>query len=156
MIDILGWIVAAILVLMTIGIHYEIMRMVSDIIVPWALRKFHDRRVMMLITATLMLGHIAEIWIFALAMMAMCLIPAIGVLSGNIDGTLSSFLYFSAVNYTSTGYGDISPRGPLRSISASEGLAGLMMIAWSASFTFLKMEQIWSLRRRSKSTKKLS
>jgi len=149
MMDILGWFIAALLVLATIGIHYEIMRLVSDIIVPWALRISHNRRVMMLITGTLMLGHIAEIWMFAFAMWAMSLTPIFGGLSDNIDGSLSTFLYFSAVNYTSTGYGDITPHGCFRSISVSEALTGLLMIAWSASFTYIKMEKIWNMRRRS-------
>ena len=148
MIELIGWAAAAVLVLMTMGIHYEIMRMVSDFVIPWALKRFHDRRIMMLAMATLMLGHIVEVWVFALAMMLMNQVPAMGSLSGSFDGSLNAFLYFSAVNYTSTGYGDISPHGCMRAVSVSEALTGLLMIAWSASFTYLKMEQVWRLRRR--------
>ena len=107
MIDILGWSIAAILVIATIGIHYEVMRIASDTVIPWALRISHDRRVMMLITGILMLGHIAEIWMFALCMMVVNEMPILGNLSGNAGRGLGSFLYFSAVSYTSVGYGDI-------------------------------------------------
>ena len=154
MLDVFGWLLAAVLVLATIGIHYEIMRIVSDVVMPWSLKRFHDRRVIMLMIVVLMLGHIIEIWMFALTMLGMTLSTDVVYLSGDFDKSLSAFLYFSAVNYTSTGYGDISPHGIMRSISVSEALVGLMMIAWSASFTYLKMEQIWQLRRRVKGTKK--
>lgn len=154
MIEIAGWIIAAVLVGITIAIHYEIIRITSDSIVPWALRKFHDRRVMMLLTAMLMLGHIIEIWIFAFAMMLMSAFPEFGSLTGSHEPTsFNSYLYYSATSYTSTGYGDISPTGLLRAISVSEALAGLLMISWSASFTYLKMEQIWNLRRKSRNQK---
>ncbi len=146
MVNILGWFIASALVIATIGIHYEIMRIASDVVLPWSLKRFHDRRVIMLTIITLMMGHILEIWIFALAMMLVTAQPELGSLSGNFDGTLNTFLYFSAVNYTSVGYGDINPHGIMRALSVSEALAGLMMIAWSASFTYLKMEQIWSHR----------
>ena len=45
--------------------------------------------------------------------------------------------------YTSVGFGDILPQGHLRLIAGVEGLAGLLMIGWSASFTYLMMEKLW-------------
>ncbi|HVY13442.1 MAG TPA: potassium channel family protein [Alphaproteobacteria bacterium] len=147
--ELIGWVIASVLVAATIGIHYEIMRLVSDVILPWALKRFHDRRVVVLMIASLMLGHIAEIWAFAFGMMAVSRWPELGSLSGAFNGSLSAFLYFSSVNYTSLGYGDITPHGAMRAIAVSETLAGLLMIAWSASFTYLKMEKIWDLRQRS-------
>jgi hypothetical protein len=148
MTDIFGWALATVLVMVTIGIHYEVMRIVSDIVIPWALKRFHDRRAIMLMMVTLMFGHIIEIWVFALVMFLITLNPELGYLSGNADRNLNTFLYFSAVNYTSVGYGDITPHGSIRALAVSEALAGLMMIAWSASLAYLKMEQVWSIRRR--------
>ena len=55
-------------------------------------------------------------------------------------------IYHSAVNFSSLGYGDIHPVGSMRAIAVTEALTGLMMIGWSASFTYLKMEQIWQTR----------
>lgn len=144
----IGWGLATILVLATIGLHYELMKVVSDSMVPWALKRFHDRRAMMLMIVMLMFGHIVEIWIFAFAMMGvLAAAPDWGSLTGSFNGSLHAFVYFSAVTYTSLGYGDIAPQGVMRSIAVSESLVGLLMLAWSASFTYLKMEQIWNLRR---------
>ena len=147
MTDIFGWALATVLVMVTIGIHYEVMRIVSDIVIPWALKRLHDRRAIMLMMVTLMFGHIIEIWVFALVMFLTTLNPELGYLSGNADRNLNTFLYFSAVNYTSVGYGDITPHGSIRALAVSEALAGLMMIAWSASLAYLKMEQVWSIRK---------
>jgi hypothetical protein len=148
LIDILAWVLAGIPVLLTVLVHYETMMIASDRVIPWAQRKFlHGRRVMMISIGALMLGHIIEIWVFAFAMMLALQIPGFGTLSGNFDGTMHNYAYFSAVNYTSLGYGEILPEGPIRAIACSEALTGLLMIAWSASFTYLKMEQIWKGRR---------
>lgn len=145
--EILGWFVAFALGLLSIWIHYEIIRITSDIIVPWALKVSHSRRVLMLSTTVLMLGHIVEIWIFAIVMYVIGQGTGFGLLYGESVITFSSYLYFSAVSYTSLGYGDILPHGMFRAISVSEALTGLLMIAWSASFTFLKMQQIWDMRK---------
>ena len=41
------------------------------------------------------------------------------------------------------GFGDITPEGPLRLLTAAEALVGLVLITWSASFTFLIMQHTW-------------
>lgn len=60
---------------------------------------------------------------------------------GVIDAAGStSFLdaaYLSALNYSTLGLGgDLSPVGPLRLLVAVESMAGLLMITWSASFSY--------------------
>src|SRR5271168_4659053 len=97
---------------------------------------------------SLLCGHIIEIWLFALSMMSLLLIPGFGSLTGAFDGDLHAFLYFSAPTYTAIGDGDVQQFGPIRSVIVSEILVGLMMIAWSASFTYLKMEEIWQQHRK--------
>jgi hypothetical protein len=42
------------------------------------------------------------------------------------------------------GLGDIAPLGPVRLLAGVEALNGLLMIAWTASFTYLSMEKFWS------------
>ena len=113
MMDFAGWAIAAALIVLTIGLHYEVMRFASDVVMPWAFRNFHSRRIMMVLIMTLILGHIAEIWLFALAMFVMNFSPVLGHLTGTFDGALgfNIFVYFSAANYTSLGYGDIMPHG---------------------------------------------
>ena len=55
----------------------------------------------------------------------------------------SDLFYFSAVTYTSTGYGDLTPTDNLRLLATIEALTGLIMIAWTASFAFLVMQRYW-------------
>ncbi|MEJ0062538.1 MAG: potassium channel family protein [Alphaproteobacteria bacterium] len=146
--EIIGWIIATSLVAITVLIHYEIMLITSDKILPWGIKRFHDRRVMLMTITMLMIAHIIEIWVFAFVVYFMYLTPKLGYLSGEFDGSLSACVYFSAVSYTSLGYGEIIPRGAIRNIAVSEALIGLLMIAWSASFTYIKMEQTWNERRK--------
>ena len=60
----------------------------------------------------------------------------------------SEYVYFSAVSYTSLGLGDIYPTGGLRLVTGAEALLGLLMIAWSASFAYLLMVELWPLHAR--------
>ena len=156
MFDLIAWAVATVMAIISIIVHYETMSLVSDRLVPWGLRHGQGRRTIVLSLLALMLGHIIEIWLFALALFTLGLLPDFGGFGGNIDGGVTDYLYFSAVNYTSLGYGDIYPLGSLRAVAVTETLTGLTMIAWSASFTYLKMEQIWQSRAEQKHNKPLS
>ena len=143
MADFIAWGAAALLVLISVSIHYEAMLAVSDRFIPWANRYFHGRRVIAFAIAALMMGHIVEIWLWAAACAVMAHIPGYGTFKGTFDHGFHSYLYMSAVNYTSLGDGGIRPEGAVRTLVAAETLTGMLMIAWSASFTYLKMEQIW-------------
>jgi hypothetical protein len=50
---------------------------------------------------------------------------------------------YSAIVYTTVGFGDIVPVGPIRFMAGMEGLTGLVMITWSASYAFLEMHRDW-------------
>ena len=52
-------------------------------------------------------------------------------------------MYFSIVNYTSLGYGDLVPVGSLRILCGVEALTGLVLIDWTASFTYVEMQRYW-------------
>ena len=51
------------------------------------------------------------------------------------------FMYFSSETCTTLGFGDIYPTGSLRLICGFESLAGLLMVSWTASFTYLEMRR---------------
>lgn len=86
--------------------------------------------------------HVAEIWIFGLATWMLVQIPGCGhVGPGALH--LFDYIYFSSATYTTVGFGDLAPSGPVRFLACTEGLAGLVMITWSASFTYLEMERYW-------------
>jgi hypothetical protein len=148
MIDIFAWIVAFIAVGVTVSIHYQMMLLTSDRILPWAQHQWPGRRAMIICIGSLFLGHILEIWFYAIAISVLLHIDGFGSLTGAFDSDLHAFVYFSAASYTAIGNGDVHQHGPIRSVIVSETLTGLMMIAWSASFTYLKMEQIWQRHKK--------
>ena len=49
---------------------------------------------------------------------------------------LHSALYFSAVTYTTTGYGDLVLPNEWRLVGGVEALTGILMCGWSAAFFF--------------------
>lgn len=144
MMELMGWVIGVLLIAATVFVHYETMLMVSDRVMPWAQKRFHKHRIITaLVIGMLLLGHIAEIWLFAFTYMAMNSFSDSGTIAGGFDGSLNSYLTFSTVRYTSVGDPVWHAQGWLASVSATETLVGLMMIGWSTSFTILKMEQLW-------------
>lgn len=103
----------------------------------------------------LMLGiyasHLFDIIAYAVAYYLAWHTLGLGTLSGaRAEGPLGHF-YASAVMYTTIGFGDVLPTGHLRFIASTEGLSGLLYIAWSASFIFTAMGRLLE-DRRSRST----
>jgi hypothetical protein len=143
-------VVTFVLVIITVIIHYEVLRElaahVEDLRLPVRVR-VRMALVMLAIIAT----HIVEIVIFAIGMYIANRFLGIGALAGVAqDGLFGDYLYFSLVSYTTLGFGDIYPTDGLRLITGIEALTGLLMITWSASFTFLYMEKFWRLGHGSK------
>lgn len=106
----------------------------------------HDRqsrrKVLYGIFAVLVL-HTIEIWLFGLAYWALLLWPETGhVISAGRTGFLDT-IYLSAMTYTTVGFGDLAPVGPIRFLAGTEALTGLVLITWSASFTYLEMGRFW-------------
>jgi hypothetical protein len=98
----------------------------------------------------LMLGiyasHLFDIIAYAMAYYLAWHILDLGTFSGDrVDGPLGHF-YASAVMYTTIGFGDVLPTGHLRFIASTEGLSGLLYIAWSASFIFAAMNRMFKDR----------
>jgi voltage-gated potassium channel Kch len=55
---------------------------------------------------------------------------------------LQSALYFSAVTYTTTGYGDLVLPQEWRLVGAVEALTGILMCGWSTGFFFVVVSQM--------------
>ncbi|HZK14381.1 MAG TPA: potassium channel family protein, partial [Desulfobaccales bacterium] len=62
---------------------------------------------------------------------------------GSQGSDFAEYTYFSLANYTSLGYGDLVPSGPLRFMAGMEALTGLVLIGWTAAFMYLEMRHIW-------------
>jgi len=130
----------AALVAACVLVHYEGLRFVADRL-PRP-EGHHRRRVLVLIFFILAL-HIVEIWMFGLAYMWLLELDVYGDLLGVRDITLIDCIYYSATTYTTIGFGDIYPVGPIRVVTGTEGITGLTMITWSASYTFVQMGRDW-------------
>lgn len=97
----------------------------------------------LLIVLVLFFAHICEIGFYAAAYAVSVINLKLGSFEGgDITGAMAYF-YYSGVIYTSLGLGDIHPHGHIRFITAIEALNGLLLIAWSASFTFMVMGKVW-------------
>ena len=93
-----------------------------------------------------LIAHSAEIWLFGLAYFMVVSNDLGGGLAGSFDGSFLSCVYFSFTSYTTLGIGDIYPTGTLRFLAGIEGLVGLVLITWTASFLYLEMERVWKQR----------
>jgi hypothetical protein len=128
------------LVVTTTLMHYESLRIISAAIprvtAPGRLRVLFG-------LFAIFIAHTLEITFYAVAYYLLRDKFELGNFGGNFSDTFATFLYFSAETFTSLGFGDIYPTGPLRLVCGLEALNGLLLIGWSASFTFIYMEHFW-------------
>ena len=73
--------------------------------------------------------------------------PATGHIAGAVPTSMFDHVYFSASVFTTVGFGDLAPSGPIRFMTGTEAIAGFVLLGWSASFTYLEMEHLWRKRR---------
>lgn len=88
-------------------------------------------------------AHVVEVWIFTFGYFILVRVGESGNLIGEFSGDFSDFAYYSFAVYTSLGFGDIFPTGPIRFLTGMEALTGLVLIAWTASFMFVQMQKLW-------------
>lgn len=133
-----------VLVLGTILIHYEVLRLASNHVqdLPIAARF----RIVPVVVAAF-IGHTLEVWLYGFAYWALSGHFGLGGIKGGEAIGIEEYIYFSAVSYTSLGFGDLVPVGHMRLLAGVEGLNGLILIGWSASFTYLAMVRYWPLHR---------
>ena len=126
------------LVAIAVVLHYEAL-----ILIARQYRRITSHRLTLIITMFgLLTVHVLEIWVFALGYWAGVHWLGLGSIEPPLAGVLDA-VYFSAMVYTTVGFGDLIPAGPIRLIVSGEALTGLSLITWSASFTFLQMQELW-------------
>ena len=135
----LALVISASVVTVCVILHYETLRFLSRAVGIHV----HKRIGVLVVMLSLLLAHVLEIMIFALGYMLMQHGTGLGHITGMDEGNFFDFIYFSSVVFTTVGFGDLLPVGAIRILSAAEGLAGLALITWSASFTFLAMQRLW-------------
>jgi len=90
-------------------------------------------------------AHMLQIALCALAIIALVRWAGLGTLGASANPGWATAMYFSAETFTSLGYGDVLPDGPLRLLAGVEALNGWLLIRWSASYLFVSMARFWGL-----------
>ncbi len=131
------------LVALTTVLHYEVLRGLNNRLPRL---RIPDRFKLLLVILGAFVAHALEMLLYGLALFLLVTHGQAGTLAGPAGPSLASCLYFSAETYTSLGFGDLTPVGPVRLLAGVEALNGLLLIGWSASFTYIAMERFWNNR----------
>lgn len=132
--------VSLLLIALTTVIHYEALRLMYVVLPSLAIPK---RTKLLVVIFGAFTAHFLEIGVYGVALYLLVHL-GVGKLGGSIPFSMENCLYYSAETYTSLGFGDITPLGPLRLLAGVEALNGLLLIGWSASFAYIAMERFWS------------
>lgn len=122
-------------------IHYEVLRGLQAGLPKLPIPV---RTKLLVVIFGVVFSHVAQIALYAVSLFALTHYADVGSLAGPSATSFLDCIYFSAETYTSLGMGDIAPSGPVRLFAGVESLNGLLMITWSASFTYLSMEKFWT------------
>jgi hypothetical protein len=128
------------LVAATVIVHYEFLRLTSAVTSRLSIP---GRAHILVIIAMVFVAHLVEIGLYTAAYFACHNWWALGGIHGDTEGGIVDYFYFSITTFTTLGFGDVQPRGPVRLIAGFQSLNGLVLIGWSASFTYLSMERFW-------------
>ncbi|MDE1997662.1 MAG: two pore domain potassium channel family protein [Burkholderiales bacterium] len=129
------------LVLISTVLHYEVLRGLHGglpgLCIP------HRAKLLVVMFATF-LTHATQMALYGGAFYSLVRWLGAGTLDGSAGFSLSTCMYFSAETYTSLGFGDLTPVGPVRLLAGVEALNGLLLIGWSASFIHIAMQRFWT------------
>lgn len=101
------------------------------------------QRTVLKVVAALFVLHVVEIALFGFVYWGLLVFEGTGGIDGASQFGPLDALYFSAVSFTTVGFGGITPVGAIRFVAGAEALIGFMLITWSASFMFLHMQRHW-------------
>ena len=99
-----------------------------------ALRFWTSTRLFVVVAVWMVMLHLAEISLWAVFYLWRDAMP-----------DLPSALYFSAVTYTTTGYGDLVLVEGWRLLGAVEALTGILMCGWSTGFFFAVVNRLYEV-----------
>ena len=125
-------------VISAIGLHYAALLSITKL-----LSQFHGTHPASIVLALLLavIAHLIEILLFAVAWQIMF---SMELITFSVENpTFLDLAYFSGTTYTTIGYGDIILTGNGRIMAVVEGVMGLVLIAWTASFTYYEMNRKW-------------
>ena len=115
-----------------IVIHSEVIQQLSK------LRTWPRPRIVVVLSMFLLFGvHLFEIFLFAVLFFVFNQTETYGSITAS--KTFIDHYYYSAICYTTLGFGDVLPTGYLRFATGVEAVLGLILITWSASYSFILM-----------------
>ena len=126
-------------IVVAVALHYEVLTHLAE---KHFKRAWPSRLLLPIGVIIIIMTHVIEVWLFAFLYYLLLPLEHTGEVIGEFSNTVLDCAYFSFVNYTSLGYGDIVPVGHIRFTAGSEALTGLVLIAWTAAFTYLQMQQL--------------
>lgn len=134
----------ALMVAVVVLIHYEGLALLNRQLAN--IGKRARRPVILYSIFLVILLHLFEITCFAVAYAALSDWQQLGGIHGTQQPHFFDYFYFSIITYSSLGFGDLVAVGAMRFMAGVEGLVGLVLIGWSASFTYLEMQRYWPTR----------
>lgn len=141
--DLLVVFVTAATVALAVLVHYEGLAGLST----WLARpQLQRRRKVLLGVYGVILLHVVEIWLFGSSLWLLLKVPDTGAILGTSRAPFLDAIYLSSITFSTVGFGDLAPVGPVRFLSGTEALTGFILITWSASFLYLEMEKYWRKR----------
>lgn len=135
------------LIFAAVMIHYQALRLLS---VGQASPRLSRQLKILLVIFGLIIAHVLEAGLFAGGYWVGDHVLDLGAFVGVSAMTASQLFFFSIETFTTQGVGDVYPVGALRLVASLEPLAGLILIGWSGSFTFLAMGLDWRLGQRTR------
>lgn len=128
-------------VLAAVAVHYEAFVRLS----AWLERSGRrGRQRILMMVLSLIVVHMIEITFFGTTAWALVeYSTGSGVIISPYPLEYLDYIYFSAVSFTTLGYGELYPDGPIRFLFGTEALTGFALITWSASLTFIEMQRHW-------------
>ena len=129
-------------VLLCVAVHLGLLLLVYWAIAP-RFRILHRAAVGVVVLVAI-LGHLLEITLFG---------AGYALLAPAEDGSGFDAWYHSAAAYTSLGDSQLGAAG-WRLMTAVEALTGLVLITWTASFTFVVTQRNWGHHETTSSTPK--
>ena len=136
------WIITLIAVLVCVWIHSCVLVRLAH---GYDTRPRGQNRIFQ-VMLVLLLTHIVEIIIFAVAYFFMLQEPAYDQIVQADSIAFVDCMYFSSVVYTTLGFGDLVPTGLIRIITGVEALMGLSLVAWSMSSAFIEIRLVTHTR----------
>ena len=96
---------------------------------------YQSLRLILVMTATvsvLMAAHIVEVLVWSLAY------AIVGVATPGTD-----LIYFAFVNYTTLGYGDVTPLQRWSLLGPMTAMNGVLLFGWSTAVIFAVLQKAW-------------